>query len=70
MALNASVTGEQLFRVALLPMLLAPIAVALLARMIFKPTMGRLTSSLSRGRSENYGAISMTSSRFYSHQGR
>lgn len=43
LALHANVPGERLFRVAfLLPMLLAPVAVALIARMIFNPTMGPL----------------------------
>ncbi|MHC2285657.1 carbohydrate ABC transporter permease [Bradyrhizobium barranii] len=48
LALNARVPGERLFRVALLlPMLLAPVAVALVARMIFNPTMGPLNQFLS-----------------------
>ncbi len=43
LALHARVPGERLFRVGfLLPMLLAPVAVALIARMIFNPTMGPL----------------------------
>lgn len=43
LALHARVPGERLFRVAfLLPMLLAPVAVALIARMMFNPTMGPL----------------------------
>lgn len=48
LALNARVPGERLFRVGLLiPMLLAPVAVALIARMIFNPTMGPLNQLLS-----------------------
>nr|WP_245415101.1 sugar ABC transporter permease [Aureimonas flava] len=43
MALNMKIPGERLFRVGfLLPMLLAPVAVALVARMMFHPTMGPL----------------------------
>jgi len=43
LALHAKVPGEKLFRVGLLlPMLLAPVAVALIARMVFNPTMGPL----------------------------
>jgi ABC-type sugar transport systems, permease components len=43
LALNARVPGERLFRVGfLLPMLVAPVAVALIARQIFNPTMGPL----------------------------
>jgi multiple sugar transport system permease protein len=43
LALHARIPGERLFRVGLLlPMLLAPVAVALIARMIFNPTMGPL----------------------------
>jgi multiple sugar transport system permease protein len=43
LALNSRVPGERLFRVAfLLPMLVAPVAVALIARQIFNPTMGPL----------------------------
>ena len=43
MALNSRVPGERLFRVGfLLPMLIAPVAVALIARQIFNPTMGPL----------------------------
>jgi multiple sugar transport system permease protein len=43
LALNSRVPGERLFRVAfLLPMLIAPVAVALIARQIFNPTMGPL----------------------------
>lgn len=43
LALHARVPGERLFRVGfLLPMFLAPVAVALVARMIFNPTMGPL----------------------------
>jgi multiple sugar transport system permease protein len=41
--LNAKVPGEKLFRVGLLlPMLIAPVAVALIARMMFNPTIGPL----------------------------
>lgn len=43
LALHAKVPGEKLFRIGLLlPMLLAPVAVALIARMVFNPTMGPL----------------------------
>lgn len=43
LALNSRVPGERMFRVAfLLPMLIAPVAVALIARQIFNPTMGPL----------------------------
>jgi multiple sugar transport system permease protein len=43
LALNARVPGERLFRVGfLLPMLVAPVAVALIARQMFNPTMGPL----------------------------
>jgi multiple sugar transport system permease protein len=43
LALNARVPGERLFRLAfLLPMLVAPVAVALIARQMFNPTMGPL----------------------------
>lgn len=42
-ALNAKVPGEKLFRVGfLLPMLIAPVAVALIARQLFNPTVGPL----------------------------
>ena len=48
LALHANVPGERLFRVAfLLPMLLAPVAVALIARMLFNPTMGPLNELMS-----------------------
>ena len=48
LALHANVPGERLFRVAfLLPMLLAPVAVALIARMMFNPTMGPLNQFMS-----------------------
>ena len=48
LALHANVPGEKLFRVAfLLPMLLAPVAVALIARMMFNPTMGPLNQLMS-----------------------
>ena len=41
LALHARVAGEQLFRATfLLPMLMTPIAVALIGRMIFHPSMG------------------------------
>lgn len=43
LALNAKVPGAKLFRVGLLlPMLIAPVAVALIARMMFNPTIGPL----------------------------
>jgi multiple sugar transport system permease protein len=43
LALHAKVPGEKLLRIGLLlPMLLAPVAVALIARMTFNPTMGPL----------------------------
>ena len=43
LALHARVPGERLFRVGLLlPMLIAPVAVALIARMMFNPTIGPL----------------------------
>lgn len=43
LALFAKVPGEKLFRVGfLLPMLIAPVAVALIARQIFNPTVGPL----------------------------
>lgn len=43
LALNRRVPGEGLFRVSfLLPMLVAPVAVALIARQILNPTMGPL----------------------------
>lgn len=43
LALHAKVPGERLFRVGLLlPMLVAPVAVALIARMMFNPTIGPL----------------------------
>jgi multiple sugar transport system permease protein len=48
LALNSRVPGERLFRVAfLLPMLVAPVAVALIARQIFNPTMGPLNQLMS-----------------------
>ena len=44
LALHAKVPGEKLFRVGfLMPMLIAPVAVALIARQIFNPTQGPLT---------------------------
>jgi multiple sugar transport system permease protein len=43
LALHAKVPGEKLFRVGfLMPMLIAPVAVALIARQIFNPTQGPL----------------------------
>ncbi len=43
LALHAKVPGEKLFRVGLLlPMLIAPVAVALIARMMFHSTIGPL----------------------------
>ncbi|MFB2551905.1 carbohydrate ABC transporter permease [Ensifer soli] len=43
LALNARVPGEGVFRVGfLLPMLVAPVAVALVARQVLNPTMGPL----------------------------
>jgi multiple sugar transport system permease protein len=43
LALHAKVPGERLFRVGfLLPMLIAPVAVALIARQVFNPTNGPL----------------------------
>jgi multiple sugar transport system permease protein len=48
LALNSRVPGERLFRVSfLLPMLVAPVAVALIARQIFNPTMGPLNQLMS-----------------------
>jgi multiple sugar transport system permease protein len=48
LALHAKVPGERLLRVGLLlPMLLAPVAVALIARMVFNPTMGPLNQLMS-----------------------
>ena len=48
LALHAKVTGEQLFRATfLLPMLLAPIAVALIGRMLFHSTMGPINQLFS-----------------------
>lgn len=48
LALNARVPGERLFRVGfLLPMLVAPVAVALIARQLFNPTMGPLNQFMS-----------------------
>ena len=45
LALHARMPGERLFRIVfLMPMLLAPVAVALIARMIFNPTMGPLNA--------------------------
>ncbi|RJF81169.1 sugar ABC transporter permease [Azospirillum cavernae] len=49
LALNARVPGEKLFRVGfLLPMLIAPVAVALIARQMFNPTMGPLNHLMTR----------------------
>jgi len=43
LALNSRVPGEGIFRVSfLLPMLVAPVAVALIARQVLNPTMGPL----------------------------
>jgi multiple sugar transport system permease protein len=43
LALNSKVPGEGIFRVSfLLPMLVAPVAVALIARQVLNPTMGPL----------------------------
>ena len=43
LALNSRVPGEGIFRLAfLLPMLVAPVAVALIARQVLNPTMGPL----------------------------
>ncbi|MEM9224140.1 MAG: sugar ABC transporter permease [Pseudomonadota bacterium] len=43
LALHAKMPGSAFFRVIfLMPMLLAPVAVALIARMVFNPTMGPL----------------------------
>ncbi|HUG61436.1 MAG TPA: sugar ABC transporter permease [Methylomirabilota bacterium] len=48
LALHARVPGERLFRVGfLLPMLVAPVAVALIARQMFNPTMGPLNQFMS-----------------------
>ena len=48
LALHAKVPGERLFRVGfLLPMLVAPVAVALIARQMFNPTMGPLNQFMS-----------------------
>lgn len=48
LALHAKVPGDRLLRVGLLlPMLLAPVAVALIARMVFNPTMGPLNQLMS-----------------------
>lgn len=48
MALHTKVPGSKLFRVGLLlPMLIAPVAVALIARMMFNPTIGPLNELMS-----------------------
>lgn len=48
LALNARVPGEGIFRVSfLLPMLVAPVAVALVARQVLNPTMGPLNELMS-----------------------
>ncbi|XWN34498.1 MAG: sugar ABC transporter permease [Devosia sp.] len=48
LALHARLPGSAFFRVVfLMPMLLAPVAVALIARMVFNPTMGPLNETMS-----------------------
>ncbi|WP_043613533.1 carbohydrate ABC transporter permease [Ensifer sp. ZNC0028] len=48
LALNSRVPGEGIFRVSfLLPMLVAPVAVALIARQVLNPTMGPLNEVMS-----------------------
>ncbi|HEV7318100.1 MAG TPA: sugar ABC transporter permease [Ensifer sp.] len=48
LALNSKVPGEGIFRVSfLLPMLVAPVAVALIARQVLNPTMGPLNEVMS-----------------------
>lgn len=48
LALHAKVPGERLYRVGfLLPMLIAPVAAALIGRMIFNPTMGPMNHFMS-----------------------
>ncbi|WDZ81270.1 sugar ABC transporter permease (plasmid) [Ensifer adhaerens] len=48
LALNSKVPGEGIFRVSfLLPMLVAPVAVALIARQVLNPTMGPLNELMS-----------------------
>lgn len=48
LALNSRVPGEGIFRVSfLLPMLVAPVAVALIARQVLNPTMGPLNELMS-----------------------
>jgi multiple sugar transport system permease protein len=48
LALHARLPGTPFFRVVfLIPMLLAPVAVALIARMMFNPTMGPLNAVMS-----------------------
>ncbi|MEM8855209.1 MAG: sugar ABC transporter permease [Pseudomonadota bacterium] len=47
LALHARLPGSAFFRVVfLMPMLLAPVAVALIARMVFNPTMGPLNETM------------------------
>ncbi len=47
LALHARMPGTRVFRIIfLMPMLLAPVAVALIARMIFNPTMGPLNEGM------------------------
>jgi len=47
LALHARMPGTAFFRVVyLMPMLLAPVAVALIARMVFNPTMGPLNETM------------------------
>jgi multiple sugar transport system permease protein len=49
LALHARLPGERLLRIGLLlPMLLAPVAVALIARMTFNPTMGPLNQLMTQ----------------------
>lgn len=48
LALHARMPGSAFFRIVfLMPMLLAPVAVALIARMVFNPTMGPLNETMS-----------------------
>ena len=48
LALHAKMPGSAFFRIVfLMPMLLAPVAVALIARMVFNPTMGPLNEGAS-----------------------
>lgn len=49
LALHAKVPGERLFRISfLLPMFVAPVAVALIARQVFNPTMGPLNAVMTQ----------------------